>query len=113
MQDIDMLTNLSAAGLLTLLAYIAIRYLANKNNELFAEIKEREKRISQIENERREDAIRTLEVLSDVTQVMKEISGGQTGIAASFDKLSSDIGSVKDSISAHFTRLEDVIRGVR
>lgn len=107
------LTQTSAAGLLVVFGYLSLKYFVQRDKDKDQTVADKDRQIAELNTQistlheqRRQDSLRTLEVLNDVTQVWKDLSGNQLGLEGSIGQLSKD---VRES----FTRLEGVVRETR
>lgn len=100
------LSQTSAASLLVVFGYFAIKYFVRREDRQEQTISDLHLQLMTAQEARRQDSLKTLEVLSDVTQVIKDTAGNQLGLEGSVGQLSKDITN-------QFTRLEGVVREVR
>ena len=107
------LTQTSAAGLLVIFGYLALKYFVQRDKDKDQTVADKDRQIAELNTQistlheqRRQDSLRTLEVLSDVTQVWKDLSGNQLGLEGSVGQLSRDV-------QESFKHLEGVVRETR
>jgi hypothetical protein len=88
-------TTLGGTGALIALFWIVVRALRQDNKDKDATIVKKDEHIAELNKQYREDGLRNLEVLKDVTDLVNSLASSQTGtqreIRDGFSKLTTHI----------------------